>query len=85
MDAKLAAYSARKIVEVFIRDPNVSPQVRQLLTELLAADISTFHHSKVSAQIRLMADGYEHLEGGIDVDFVTVNDATGRRRILILV
>lgn len=85
MDAKLAAYSARKIVEVFTNDPNVSPGLRRVLTELMSADVKTFHHSRVSAQVKLTADGFEGLEGGIDVDLVTINDAAGKRRVLILV
>jgi hypothetical protein len=85
MDAKLAAYSARKIVEVFTRDPNVSPQLRRVLGDLIAADMKTFKHSRVSAQIKLTADGMEALEGGVDVDLVTVIDASGKQRILIVV
>ena len=85
MDAKLAAYTARKIVEVFTKDPKVSPEIRNVLTELLGADTKTFKHSRVNAQIRLTAEGFEPLEGGIDVDLVTINDSTGKQRVLILV
>ena len=85
MDPKLAAYTARKIVETFARDPNTSPAFRKVLAELLGAKLDTFTHQRINAQIKLTMEGMEHLENGVDVDLVTVIDATGKKRILILV
>lgn len=85
MDARLAAYTARRVVETFARDPNVSADLRRVLTELLGADVKTFTHARVSAQIKLTVDGLEHLEQGTDVDLVTIVDGRGRGRVLILV
>ena len=84
MRRKMKAYTARKIVETFARDPHVSPHLREVLKDLLGADMQTFAHSRVNAKIQLTADGHQALEGGVDVDLVTVIDANGRRRILIL-
>lgn len=85
MDQKLAAYSARKIVEMINRDPAVSTDLKRVMTELMGAQLKTLDHR--STTLRSAIDAVIEISGEDDVtvDYLSVLDNRGKVRHLIYV
>jgi hypothetical protein len=84
VDAKLAAYTARKMVDLMISDPNTSPELKRILTQLMGADLKTLEHRRSDTET---ARNLIERMGGDDTpcDLLTVVDADGTRRYLLFI
>lgn len=83
MDAKLAAYAARKFVEVICNDPDVAPDLKRILTQLMGADLKTLENRKVDVATgaAVLLDSFAAEDS---CDLVTVVVASGARLYLLV-
>jgi hypothetical protein len=81
MDPKLAAIAAKKLVEVISNDPDVSPDLRRILTQLMGADLKSLEHRRTDTIGAI--ETLDAIPG--PADLVTLVDAEGTRRYLVFV
>jgi hypothetical protein len=81
MDPKVAAYGAKKIVEVLVNDPDLAPDLKRIITMLMAADLKTLEHRSMDVETAIST--LESFDGRCDL--LTVVDSGGTRRYLLFI
>jgi len=84
MDAKLAAYGAKQLVNMISTDPSINPELKRILKSLMAADMKTLKHESSTVD-----DAAEYLRDthGLSAkcDVLSVVDGDGHRRFVVFV